>query len=219
MCDFPLLTDGPQEAATTLVLAHGAGAPMDSPFMEALAGRIAARGHRVVRFEFAYMAERRTTGRKRPPERAPALLEQWRAVIARLGGPGMPVPRLSGPSAGQAGAAAHRSLPGSALSDPDRPGHPRSVRHAGRGRRPGPAGHPAGGVGRGRQPRPDAAQGERLDHRAGLGSCGGCCRPFSEDTVSAEPAPPSRYSVRIALISRGSRPTASTSSRVMETAT
>ncbi len=88
MCDFPLLTDGPQEAATTLVLAHGAGAPMDSPFMEALAGRIAARGHRVVRFEFAYMAERRTTGRKRPPERAPALLAQWRAVIERLGGPG-----------------------------------------------------------------------------------------------------------------------------------
>lgn len=86
MCDFPLLTDGPQDAAVTLVLAHGAGAPMDSPFMAAIAARIAAKGHRVVRFEFAYMAERRTTGRKRPPERQPALLEQWRAVIDRLGG-------------------------------------------------------------------------------------------------------------------------------------
>ena len=60
---------------------------MDSPFMEAIAARIADKGHRVVRFEFAYMAERRTTGRKRPPERAPALLEQWRAVIDHLGGP------------------------------------------------------------------------------------------------------------------------------------
>ena len=87
MRDFPLLTDGPQDAVVTLVLAHGAGAPMDSPFMEAIATRIAARGHRVVRFEFDYMAERRTTGRKRPPERAPALLEQWRAVIGHLCGP------------------------------------------------------------------------------------------------------------------------------------
>ena len=87
MRDFPLLTDGPADAAITLVLAHGAGAPMDSPFMEAIATRIAAKGHRVVRFEFAYMAERRTTGRKRPPERAPALLDQWRAVIEHLGGP------------------------------------------------------------------------------------------------------------------------------------
>lgn len=82
------LIDGPADAPTTLVLAHGAGAPMDSPFMSAIAARIAARGHRVVRFEFGYMAERRSTGRKRPPERAPALLDQWRQVIDRLGGPG-----------------------------------------------------------------------------------------------------------------------------------
>ncbi|WPZ34660.1 alpha/beta fold hydrolase [Thalassobaculum sp. OXR-137] len=87
MSDTPFLTDGPAEAAVTLVLAHGAGAPMDSPFMSAIAERIAARGHRVVRFEFDYMAERRTTGHRRPPERAPALLEQWRGVIDRLGGP------------------------------------------------------------------------------------------------------------------------------------
>lgn len=87
MSDFPLLADGPTDAKTTLVLAHGAGAPMDSPFMSAIATRIADKGHRVVRFEFAYMAERRTTGRKRPPERQPALLEQWRAVIDLLGGP------------------------------------------------------------------------------------------------------------------------------------
>lgn len=87
MCDFPLLTDGPSDAAITLALAHGAGAPMDSPFMEAIALRLAAKGHRVVRFEFDYMAERRTTGRKRPPDRQPALLERWRTVIEQLGGP------------------------------------------------------------------------------------------------------------------------------------
>lgn len=82
------LIDGPDNAAVTLLLAHGAGAPMDSPFMEAIAARVASKGHRVVRFEFDYMAERRTTGRKRPPERAPALLEQWRERIDRFGGPG-----------------------------------------------------------------------------------------------------------------------------------
>lgn len=87
MYDSPFLTDGPQDAATTLVLAHGAGAAMDSPFMAAIAARIAARGHRVVRFEFDYMAARRTTGRKRPPERQPVLLAQWRTMIERLGGP------------------------------------------------------------------------------------------------------------------------------------
>lgn len=81
------LIDGPADAPVTLALAHGAGAPMDSPFMTAMAERIAAKGHRVVRFEFDYMAERRRTGRKRPPERQPALLEQWRAVIDALGGP------------------------------------------------------------------------------------------------------------------------------------
>ena len=31
------LTNGPKEAAKTLVLAHGAGAAMDSPFMEVIA--------------------------------------------------------------------------------------------------------------------------------------------------------------------------------------
>lgn len=87
MCDIPLCIDGPQDADVTLVLAHGAGAPMDSPFMAAMAERISARGHRVARFEFDYMAERRRTGRRRPPERQPALLEQWRRVIEALGGP------------------------------------------------------------------------------------------------------------------------------------
>ena len=47
-----LLIDGPAEAKATLLLAHGAGAPMDSPFMAAMAGGLAQRGWQVVRFEF-----------------------------------------------------------------------------------------------------------------------------------------------------------------------
>jgi predicted alpha/beta-hydrolase family hydrolase len=76
------LTTGPASPKFTVILAHGAGAPMDSAFMEAMADGLAARGIRVVRFEFPYMAERRASGKKRPPDRAPVLLDHWRQVIA-----------------------------------------------------------------------------------------------------------------------------------------
>jgi predicted alpha/beta-hydrolase family hydrolase len=79
------LIDGPKKARLTIALAHGAGAPMDSPFMATMADGIAARGFRVLRFEFPYMARRRAEGTKRPPDRAPILLDTWRAVITKLG--------------------------------------------------------------------------------------------------------------------------------------
>jgi hypothetical protein len=82
----PELTfDGPEAARLTVALAHGAGAPMDSPFMEFFAEGLAASGHRVARFEFPYMAERRQSGRRRPPDRVDVLLATWRRVIAGLG--------------------------------------------------------------------------------------------------------------------------------------
>jgi hypothetical protein len=64
------------------MLAHGAGAPMDSDFMQAMAGLLCERTIEVVRFEFPYMAARRSGGGKRPPERAPVLLDCWRAQVA-----------------------------------------------------------------------------------------------------------------------------------------
>lgn len=57
---------------------------MDSPFMAEVAEGLAQRDLRTARFEFPYMAARRTGGR-RPPDRLPVLLETWRAVIANLG--------------------------------------------------------------------------------------------------------------------------------------
>ncbi len=81
----PFLFDGPSDAPLTVALAHGAGALMDSPFMTAFAEGLAAAGYRAARFEFPYMAARRETGIKRPPDRAPVLLESWREVIERLG--------------------------------------------------------------------------------------------------------------------------------------
>lgn len=80
-----MLFDGPEDAPLTLALAHGSGAPMDSPAMAHHAEGLAAQGFRVVRFEFPYMAARRQGGKQRPPDREPRLLETWRAVIAALG--------------------------------------------------------------------------------------------------------------------------------------
>ena len=85
----PLLLDGPDDAPLTIVLAHGAGAPMDSTFMAAFAEELAAEGYRAARFEFPDMAERRRTGTKKPPDRAHVLLDTWRAVIGELGGDGL----------------------------------------------------------------------------------------------------------------------------------
>lgn len=71
----------PATPIATLVLAHGAGAPMDSPFMATMAGLLAERGIEVARFEFAYMARRREEGIKAPPDRAPRLIECFQAVL------------------------------------------------------------------------------------------------------------------------------------------
>lgn len=80
-----ILRDGPARARVTVVLAHGAGAPMDSPFMNEVAAGLAGHGLQVLRFEFPYMARRRTEGRRAPPDRGPVLLETWRSVIAAHG--------------------------------------------------------------------------------------------------------------------------------------
>ncbi|WP_372925727.1 alpha/beta fold hydrolase [Marinobacter sp.] len=65
-----------------LLLAHGAGAPADSGFMESLASALAEQGVTVLRFEFPYMQKRRQDGRKRPPDRQPVLLEYFREAVA-----------------------------------------------------------------------------------------------------------------------------------------
>ena len=87
MSDDALLINGSRNAPLTLVLAHGAGAPMDAPFMNAIAEGLGDAQVRVVRFEFPYMAARRVDGRRRAPDRESALIESWRGILARLGQP------------------------------------------------------------------------------------------------------------------------------------
>jgi predicted alpha/beta-hydrolase family hydrolase len=85
MTDF--LFDGPKRSSLTLLLAHGAGAGMDHPFMATIAAGIAkAAKIRVARFEFPYMAARRKDKKKRPPDRSDKLLASFREAIEALGG-------------------------------------------------------------------------------------------------------------------------------------
>ncbi|HYG64833.1 MAG TPA: alpha/beta family hydrolase [Thermoanaerobaculia bacterium] len=88
-----MLFDGPEGGGLTLALAHGAGAPMDSPFMNTVAHGLAAEGVRVARFEFPYMRARREpasgSGRRGgAPDREPVLRQAWLAVVEELGGGG-----------------------------------------------------------------------------------------------------------------------------------
>ncbi len=71
-----------KDAKAVMILAHGAGAPMDSLFMKLLAEALAGQGIESVRFEFPYMVKRREDGRKRPPDRQPALLAAFEDQVS-----------------------------------------------------------------------------------------------------------------------------------------
>ncbi len=79
------LFDGPEDARVTILLAHGAGAPMDSASMNATAKAFAEAGFRVARFEFGYMAARRTEDGRKPPPRAESVMPEYIAAIDDLG--------------------------------------------------------------------------------------------------------------------------------------
>jgi predicted alpha/beta-hydrolase family hydrolase len=78
------LTEGPPDAACQLVLAHGAGAPMTSPFLETMTRLLVERGLRVSRFEFPYMAARRQGGKRRPPPKAELLADDYAEAASAL---------------------------------------------------------------------------------------------------------------------------------------
>lgn len=77
------LYNGPDDSSVTLLLAHGAGAAMDSAPMTLFATAFAEQGIRVVRFEFGYMAARRD-GKRKPPPRADKLVPEYMAAVAEL---------------------------------------------------------------------------------------------------------------------------------------
>ncbi len=69
----------------TIALTHGAGAGLDSDFMQYFIEALRSRGLRLAPFEFPYMAARRKDGKKRPPDRAAVLMQTWRERIAEIG--------------------------------------------------------------------------------------------------------------------------------------
>ncbi|SNR81877.1 alpha/beta family hydrolase [Puniceibacterium sediminis] len=78
------LMNGDAPSRPTILLAHGAGAAMDTPWMTSVAQRLADRGCRVARFEFSYMAARRAGGSRRPPGKAETYIPEYLAAIDAL---------------------------------------------------------------------------------------------------------------------------------------
>jgi predicted alpha/beta-hydrolase family hydrolase len=78
------LFDGSENAAVTILLAHGAGAPMDSAAMNAITKTLVQTDLRVARFEFAYMASRRTLASAKPPPRAEKVIGEYVAAVEAL---------------------------------------------------------------------------------------------------------------------------------------
>jgi hypothetical protein len=58
---------------------------MDNAFMNYFAKGIAAGGYRCARFEFPYMARRRTEGKRAGPDPQARLLQSWRTAAGELG--------------------------------------------------------------------------------------------------------------------------------------
>ncbi len=68
----------------TLCLAHGAGQGKESDFMQSMAMRLAECQINVALFDFDYMYTAKSEGKRRPPARAPKLLENWHSAIAAI---------------------------------------------------------------------------------------------------------------------------------------
>jgi uncharacterized protein len=81
--DVDCLIDGGEDAPATILMAHGAGAPMDSAWMQATATAIAAAGLQVVRFSFGYMSARRV-GHRKPPPRAESLMSEYLTAVEQI---------------------------------------------------------------------------------------------------------------------------------------
>ena len=75
------------ETDPLFVFAHGAGAAMNSDFMECIATGLAMQNIRVARFNFHYMQQAVTSGKRRPPERAPQLIMQFETLLVQINAP------------------------------------------------------------------------------------------------------------------------------------
>ncbi|MEE1621706.1 alpha/beta family hydrolase [Zafaria sp. Z1313] len=86
--DVPALFLRPEGATALLVLAHGAGAGMEHPFMAGFAAGMYDAGVATLRFDFPYRAAGRSF-----PDRPPVAIDAWRAAMESARGlaAGLPV--------------------------------------------------------------------------------------------------------------------------------
>jgi predicted alpha/beta-hydrolase family hydrolase len=73
-----------ERRARAVLLAHGAGSDMDSPFLTAIAAGLAQLGFAVLRFRYPYMELRARDGTRRPPDAAPLLEAAHAAALQEL---------------------------------------------------------------------------------------------------------------------------------------
>jgi hypothetical protein len=85
------LLDLPADAKALYVLAHGAGAGMRHPFMEAIARALAARGIGTFRYEFEYMEKK-----SRRPDAPSVAMARVREAVAEAADAAPGVPLLAG---------------------------------------------------------------------------------------------------------------------------
>ncbi|SEK83904.1 hypothetical protein SAMN05216262_10380 [Colwellia chukchiensis] len=73
--------DNVENAKAMVVFAHGAGADMHHGYLDALVSLMNAQQLAVLRFNFPYMDKRRLDGKRRPPDRMPALIDCYQTVL------------------------------------------------------------------------------------------------------------------------------------------
>jgi uncharacterized protein len=79
-----MLTSQPDFKSFIFLLAHGAGADMNSDWMVDLSRYLNEKGLEVVRFNFPYMVKRGLDGKKRPPDRMPKLIEAYQEQLGTI---------------------------------------------------------------------------------------------------------------------------------------
>lgn len=82
-----VLINGAADAPNRVLLAHGAGAGMEHSVMASIAEGLADARIQVVRFEFPFMQKTRLDGRRRPPDRTPALIASWQEMVREFAHP------------------------------------------------------------------------------------------------------------------------------------
>ena len=79
------MIDAAPDAVARLMLAHGAGAAMDHPWMDAMTALLLERQVSVARFEFSFMASVREGMPRRPAPRGDTLVPEYVAAVRSVG--------------------------------------------------------------------------------------------------------------------------------------